>query len=74
MSRRQKVPPRPLTVEEQRQLERLGRAQTKPAAYVARAKALPGRLGERALWSSIKRAASDRGRAASATDEGLDRR
>ncbi len=40
MSRRQKDPLRPLSGEEQGQLERLSRAQTEPAAHVARAKAL----------------------------------
>jgi transposase len=40
MSRRQKDPLRPLTGDEQRQLQRLNRAQAEPAAQVARAKAL----------------------------------
>jgi transposase len=40
MPRRQKDPLRPLTLDEQLVLERLGRAQTEPAALVARAKAL----------------------------------
>lgn len=40
MSRRQKDPLRLLTEEERPQLERLRRAQTEPAAHVARAKAL----------------------------------
>lgn len=40
MSRRQKDPLRPLTLDEQLVLQRLGRAQSEPAALVARAKAL----------------------------------
>ena len=40
MSRRQKAPLRPLTSAERTHLERLSRAQTEPAAYVTRAKAL----------------------------------
>lgn len=40
MSRRQKDPLRPLTGEEQRELERLSRAQAEPTAHVARAKGL----------------------------------
>ncbi len=40
MSRRQKDPLRPLTADEQTQLERLSRSRTEPAATVARAKAL----------------------------------
>jgi transposase len=40
MPRRQQDPLRPLTVEERLRLERIARAQTEPAAQVARAKAL----------------------------------
>ena len=61
MSRRQKDPLRPLTEQEQDHLERLSRAQTEPAAQVARAKALLAVAGGQSFTTAARTAGRQSG-------------
>ena len=62
MTRRQKEPLRPLTIDEQQWLERIGRSHSDPASHVARAKillAVAGGAGFTAAAQAVGRRSND---------------